>query len=137
MPDCLASLRGSVVETATPFRDANLDLAALALIRERQIERGTAALVVCGSTGEAPPLSPAEQAQAIQVAVEAAGGRVPVIAGCSAASTDAAVVLAAAAGAAERTAAVCVAALRETNPRLVVRAHPSRGAGRQPNHHAF
>ncbi len=90
-------VHGSVVAVATPFRDGALDLAALARLCERQINRGTTALVVCGSTGEAPALSAAEQSQVVRVAAEVASNRVPIIAGCSGTSTEAAVALATAA----------------------------------------
>ncbi len=80
----------------TPFRaaDGALDLAALALLAERAALRGAGGVVVCGSTGEAAALSPAEQAQAIAGAVEGVAGRVPVIAGVGAPCTEAAVKLA-------------------------------------------
>jgi 4-hydroxy-tetrahydrodipicolinate synthase len=75
---------GSLTALVTPFGGGRVDAAALATQCERQIRRGTAALVVCGSTGEAAALSPAEQARVIALAVEAAANQVPVIAGCAA-----------------------------------------------------
>ena len=90
----LASLGGSLVAVATPFLDGEVDVSALAALCERQVSKGTAALVVCGSTGEAAALSPVEQALVVNVAVQAAAGRVPVIAGCDAPAANAAVVLA-------------------------------------------
>ncbi len=86
---------GSAVALVTPFRDGQVDADALAALCERQVKAGTAALVVCGSTGEAPALSIAEQARVVAVAVEAAAGRIPVIAGCGAPATEAATLLAA------------------------------------------
>ena len=59
----VSRLGGSLAAVVTPFRDGILDGPALAALCERQVRRGTAALVVCGSTGEAPALSPAEQAE--------------------------------------------------------------------------
>ena len=50
--------------------------------------------MVCGSTGEAASLGPEEQASLIRLAVAAAGGRVPVIAGCGGPSTEAAAMIA-------------------------------------------
>jgi len=85
---------GSLTALVTPFRGGRVDAAALATQCERQIRRGTAALVVCGSTGEAAALSPAEQTRVIALAVEAAANQVPVIAGCGAPATDQAIVLA-------------------------------------------
>ena len=93
----LAGMRGSLAALVTPFRHRTLDTAALASLCDRQVRRGTAALVVCGSTGEAPALLPSEVMRAVHVAAEAAAGRVPVIAGCWAPATDAAVALAGAA----------------------------------------
>ncbi len=91
----LPGVRGSVTALVTPFHDGQVDDAALAALCERQIRRGTTALIVCGSTGEAPALLPAEQARAVSAAVEAAADRVPVIAGCCAPATEAAAGLAA------------------------------------------
>ncbi len=88
---------GSAVALVTPFRDGQVDDDALAALCDRQARGGTAALVVCGSTGEAAALSPAEQVRVVAVAVEAASCRVPIIAGCNAPATEAATVLAAAA----------------------------------------
>jgi 4-hydroxy-tetrahydrodipicolinate synthase len=83
-------LSGSMTALATPFRDGGIDDAAFVRLCERQIARGTTALIVCGSTGEAAALRPEEQAALIRMAVETAGGLVPVIAGCGGPSTDAA-----------------------------------------------
>jgi 4-hydroxy-tetrahydrodipicolinate synthase len=80
---------------------------ALARLCERQVEHGTSAIIVCGSTGEAAALSAPEQARAIAVAVEAASSRVPVIAGCTAPATGASVVLAAGAARAGADGLLC------------------------------
>jgi 4-hydroxy-tetrahydrodipicolinate synthase len=85
---------GSMTALATPFRDGRIDEAAFVRLCERQVERGTTGLVVCGSTGEAAALSPDEQAQLIRLAVAAASGHVPVIAGCGGPSTEAAAAIA-------------------------------------------
>ena len=84
---------GSLVAVVTPFRNRYIDGGALSGLCDRQVRRGTAALVVCGSTGEAAALSASEHGQVIAIAVEAAAGRVPVIAGCNALATDGAVQL--------------------------------------------
>ena len=91
---CAAKLHGSMVALATPFRDGLTDLTALAALCDRQVNRGTAAIVVCGSTGEAAALSPGEQAGVVRATVEAVAGRASVIAGCGAPATDAAVSIA-------------------------------------------
>lgn len=103
----LLGTRGSITALVTPFHDGQVDDGALAALCERQIRHGTKALVVCGSTGEAPALLPAEQARIISLAVEAASGRVPVIAGCCASATEAATDLAAAAARCGATALLC------------------------------
>ena len=72
---------GSIVALVTPFRNGRIDAAALKALVEKQIAGGTAALVACGTTGEAPTLSEAEHAEVIALVVAAAAGRVPVIAG--------------------------------------------------------
>lgn len=94
MTNGLSRLGGSLVAIVTPIRDTDLDASALMSLCRRQIEAGTAALVVCGSTGEASCLNAAEYQLAVRVTVEAAAGRVPVIAGCTAAATSTAMLLA-------------------------------------------
>lgn len=89
-----ARFGGSAVALATPFRAGAIDAEAASRLCERQVQRGTAAIVVCGSTGEGPALSLAEQARMIAIAIEAVSGQVPVIAGCGAPATDMAVALA-------------------------------------------
>jgi len=93
----LAGLEGSLVALVTPMRGGQVDAAALAALCDRQVRCGSAALVVCGSTGEASSLLPSEQMRVVRAAADAAAGRVPVIAGCAAPATDAATALAAAA----------------------------------------
>ncbi len=84
----LHSLHGSITAIATPFRDGRVDEAATAQLVERQITRGTAAIVVCGSTGEASALSLAEHARTVRVVASVTASRVPVIAGCTAQATE-------------------------------------------------
>ena len=103
----IRSLTGSVVALATPFQDRSVDIDVLASLCERQIVRGTRALVVCGSTGEASSLSMPEYSCAVRTVVEASQGRVPVIAGCSAMATDVAAELAATAAAAGANGLLC------------------------------
>ena len=94
MTQVLSRLRGSLVAIVTPFCDTQLDETALAALCRRQIEAGTVALVACGSTGEASCLNTTEYRRAVRAAVVAAAGRVPVIAGCTAPATSAAILLA-------------------------------------------
>ncbi|MEM6267037.1 MAG: 4-hydroxy-tetrahydrodipicolinate synthase, partial [Pseudomonadota bacterium] len=73
---------GSIPALVTPFRDGSFDEPAFRKLVDWQIEQGSAALVPCGTTGEASTLSNAEHHRVIEVCVEQAAGRVPVIAGC-------------------------------------------------------
>jgi 4-hydroxy-tetrahydrodipicolinate synthase len=92
-----ARFRGSGVALVTPFDERGVNEAVLReLVRFHHAER-TAALIVCGSTGEAATMSPDEQRTAIRVVVDENGGRLPVIAGCGGSDTKAVVQLALAA----------------------------------------
>ncbi len=73
---------GSIPALVTPFRDGSFDESAFRRLVEWQIENGSSALVPCGTTGEASTLSNAEHHRVIEVCIEQAAGRVPVIAGC-------------------------------------------------------
>ena len=73
---------GSIPALVTPFRDGAIDHKALAAFVDWQIAEGSTGLVPCGTTGESPTLSLAEHYAVIATTVEAARGRVPVIAGC-------------------------------------------------------
>ena len=107
MRNHISAAGGSSTALATPFRDMKLDGRALSALVERQIDRGTASLVVCGSTGEAAALSPSEVECAVRIVVDSAAARVPVIAGCTAASTSATVELGIAAAASGADALLC------------------------------
>ena len=66
----------------TPFRlDFSLDEAALRALVNRQIEGGIDFLCPCGTTGESPTLKPEEHRRVVEITVEEARGRVPVLAG--------------------------------------------------------
>jgi 4-hydroxy-tetrahydrodipicolinate synthase len=73
---------GSIPALVTPFRGGSFDEAAFRRLVDWQIDNGSAALVPCGTTGEASTLSNAEHHRVIEVCIEQAAGRVPVIAGC-------------------------------------------------------
>ena len=73
---------GSIPALVTPFRDGTFDEAAFRRLVDWQIECGSSALVPCGTTGESSTLSNAEHHCVIEVCIEQAAGRVPVIAGC-------------------------------------------------------
>ena len=74
-------LRGSMVAIVTPFRNDAVDEAALQRLIEMQIEAGTSAIVPCGTTGESATLSYEEHDRVIELTVQAARGRIQVIAG--------------------------------------------------------
>lgn len=65
----------------TPFRNGEIDEQAFQEFVEWQIDQGVHGLVPCGTTGESATLSDAEHQRVISLCVEAAGGRVPVVAG--------------------------------------------------------
>jgi 4-hydroxy-tetrahydrodipicolinate synthase len=71
----------------TPFDDAGVNQGVLREFVEFQIQEGTDALIVCGSTGEAAAMSVDEQRVAVETVVETARGRIPVIAGCGGSDT--------------------------------------------------
>jgi 4-hydroxy-tetrahydrodipicolinate synthase len=73
---------GSIPALVTPFRGGAIDEAAFRRLVDWQIEQGSSALVPCGTTGESATLSNAEHHRVIEICVEQAAGRVPVIAGC-------------------------------------------------------
>jgi 4-hydroxy-tetrahydrodipicolinate synthase len=84
----VSKLSGYAPALPTPFNDDGaIDRAAFERFCDRQIREGATALVVCGTTGEAPTLSPAEDGALIRIAVGVARGRVPVIAGAGSNST--------------------------------------------------
>jgi len=79
---------GSIPALVTPFRDGAFDEQAFRKLVDWQIEQGSSALVPCGTTGEASTLSNAEHHRVIEVCIEQAAGRVPVIAGCGSNDTQ-------------------------------------------------
>ncbi len=66
----------------TPFqKDLSLDEPTLRKLVQRQVELGINFLVPCGTTGESPTLEPAEHKRVVEIALEEAKGKVPVLAG--------------------------------------------------------
>jgi 4-hydroxy-tetrahydrodipicolinate synthase len=78
----------SIVALVTPLSEGNVDVRALEKLIEWHIEAGTDAILVCGSTGEGLLLSDDEKSSIIARSIEIANGRVPIIVGCSACSTQ-------------------------------------------------
>ncbi|MEW5703113.1 MAG: 4-hydroxy-tetrahydrodipicolinate synthase [Pseudomonadota bacterium] len=85
--------KGSFVALVTPFRADTIDEKAYQSFIEWQVSEGTHGLVPCGTTGESPTLSHAEHRRVIELCIEAANGRVPVIAGTGSNSTAEAIAL--------------------------------------------
>ncbi|MEN9018840.1 MAG: 4-hydroxy-tetrahydrodipicolinate synthase [Hellea sp.] len=81
-------IRGSITALVTPFKDGVVDEKAYQDFIEWQIESGTHGLVPCGTTGESATLSDKEHKRVIELCVEAANGRVPVIAGAGSNETS-------------------------------------------------
>ena len=90
----VSKLSGYAPALPTPFDDAgDIDSAAFERLCDLQITQGATALVVCGTTGEAPTLSPAEHRELVRIAVGVSHGRVPIIAGAGSNSTSHAIEL--------------------------------------------
>jgi len=84
-------ISGSLTALVTPIKDDQVDANAYQDFIDWQIRSGTNGLVPCGTTGEASTLSKEEHVQVIGLCVEAADGRVPVIAGIGSNNTRSAV----------------------------------------------
>jgi 4-hydroxy-tetrahydrodipicolinate synthase len=79
----------------TPFRqDQSLDEAALRALVRRQISEGIDFLVPCGTTGESPTLTHAEHLRVVEITLEEAKGKVPVVAGAGGYNTAEVIALA-------------------------------------------
>ena len=84
----VSKLSGYAPALPTPFTDlGEVDGAAFEHFCDLQVRAGATALVVCGTTGEAPTLRPAEHHVLVRIAVDVANGQVPVIAGAGSNST--------------------------------------------------
>ncbi|MDB5403853.1 MAG: 4-hydroxy-tetrahydrodipicolinate synthase [Rhodopila sp.] len=87
--------KGSLVALITPMRDdGSVDEKAYAEFVDWQIKEGTNGVVPVGTTGESPTLSHNEHRRVVEIAIEVANGRVPVIAGAGSNSTEEAIALA-------------------------------------------
>ena len=86
--------RGSFTALITPFSSGQLDVAALKRVVEHQISAGTHGLVPVGTTGECVTLSMDEHRRVVEIVIETAAGRVPVIAGAGSNNTAHAIELA-------------------------------------------
>jgi len=85
--------KGSIVALVTPFINGEIDEKALGELVNFHIENRTSAILPCGTTGESATMDHAEHMRVVQVVLEAASGRIPVIAGTGSNSTAEAIYL--------------------------------------------
>lgn len=85
--------KGSMVAIVTPFKNGKVDEKKLAELVNWHIKEGTSAIVPCGTSGESATLSWAEHERVIEIVIETANKRVPVIAGTGSNSTSEAIML--------------------------------------------
>jgi len=83
--------KGSLVALITPFRDGKVDEKRFQSFVDWQISEGTHGVVPCGTTGESPTLSHAEHKRVVELCIEVAKGRIPVVAGTGSNSTEEAI----------------------------------------------
>jgi 4-hydroxy-tetrahydrodipicolinate synthase len=83
--------KGAIPALVTPFRNGAVDEDAFRALVERQLKGGVRALVPVGTTGETATLSHQEHRRVVELCVEVAAGRVPVIAGAGSNSTEEAI----------------------------------------------
>ena len=86
--------KGSIPALVTPMRDGAVDEESFRAFVEWQIREGSSAVVPVGTTGESPTLSHDEHRRVVEICIEAAAGRVPVIAGAGSNNTREAIELA-------------------------------------------
>ena len=89
-----AKFHGSIPALVTPFKDGEVDEVAFRALIDWQIASGSHGLVPCGTTGESPTLSHEEHRRVIDICIDEARGRVPVIAGAGSNNTAEAAALA-------------------------------------------
>lgn len=93
MRDVRERIKGSIPALITPMKGGKVDEAAFRKLVAWQIAEGSHGLVPCGTTGESPTLSHEEHMRVVEICVEEANGRVPVIAGAGSNSTEEALML--------------------------------------------
>lgn len=84
-------IKGSIVALVTPFRRGEIDETALVKMVEWHVSQGTHGIVPVGTTGESATLSEQEHCRVIELVVQAADGKVPVIAGAGSNNTQEAI----------------------------------------------
>ncbi|MGH6954994.1 MAG: dihydrodipicolinate synthase family protein, partial [Alphaproteobacteria bacterium] len=83
--------KGCITALITPFRNVKLDERTFQRFVQWQIDEGINGVVPCGTTGESPTLTHPEHDRVIELCVEVAKGKVPVIAGTGSNSTEEAI----------------------------------------------
>ncbi len=81
------TFQGSFVAMVTPFRNGKIDEAKLRELVEFHVTHGTDGLIPCGTTGESPTLHHDEHRRVVEIVIEAARGRIRVVAGTGSNST--------------------------------------------------
>ena len=87
----MAIFQGSITALITPFKDGKVDEKGFQSFVAWQIAEGIDGVVPCGTTGESPTLSHDEHKRVVELCIEVAKGKVPVIAGTGSNSTDEAI----------------------------------------------
>ena len=87
------TFQGSFVAMVTPFRNGSVDETKLRELVEFHVTNGTDGLIPCGTTGESPSLNHDEHRRVVEVVIEAAQGRIRVVAGTGSTSTAEAISL--------------------------------------------
>ena len=82
------NLQGSIVALITPFKEGNVDEASLRRLIKWHLEKGTSAILVLGTTGEAATLDLEERKKVMEIALEEAKGKVPLIVGTGTNNTE-------------------------------------------------
>src|ERR1700752_4217784 len=90
----MARFQGSITALITPFKDGAVDEQGFQRFVEWQIDEGIDGVVPVGTTGESPTLSHDEHKRVVELCIDEAKGRVPVIAGAGSNSTREAIELA-------------------------------------------
>ena len=80
--------QGSIVALVTPFKNGAVDYERLADLVEFHVEKGSDAILPCGTTGESPTLSHEEHRKVVEFVVKRVNHRIPVIAGAGSNSTE-------------------------------------------------
>ncbi len=82
---------GSMVALVTPFKNGKVDEPGLRKLVQFHLENGTDVICPCGTTGEAATLSLEEHEEVVNITVDAAGGKVPILAGTGSNNTEEAI----------------------------------------------